>query len=93
MGRVILKAKAWWSKPGAGIGGDSHAVDGQSPALPLFLRAHARMLWGPMTKKEQSERKGRRNFDTAVLDNTMDMTATEKTGPVSRRAVRATRWF
>ena len=42
---LVLKAKAWWqSKPGAGIGGDCRAVDGQSAALPLFLRTHARIL-------------------------------------------------
>ena len=31
-------------KAGCGIGGDSPAVDGQSAALRLFLRAHARIF-------------------------------------------------
>jgi hypothetical protein len=42
---LVLKAKAWWwSKSGAGIGGDSHTVDGQGAGFQLFLRTHARIL-------------------------------------------------
>jgi hypothetical protein len=40
-------------------------------------------------KKYRSERKGRRNFDTAPHYNTVDMIATEKTR-TARSAVRAT---
>ena len=37
-----------------------------------------------MMKKYRSERKGRRNFDTALHYNTVDMTATEKTRTAKR---------
>jgi len=42
-------------------------------------------------KKYQFERKGRRNFGTALRYNTVDMIATEKT-PTAKSAVRATRF-
>jgi hypothetical protein len=43
-------------------------------------------------KKYRFERKGRRNFDTALHYNTMDMIATEKTR-TAKSAVRATRFY
>jgi len=79
---LILKAKAWWSsKPGAGIGGDSQAVDGQSAALQLFLRAHARILVEarPSPILGVANQSCAHRIEAKVFNlNTLDTIATEK---------------